>query len=306
MLKEAAAIIAPVLTELFNNSLEYEEFPKAWQLGYTIPLYKSDDPQSSNNYRLITRLPALSKIFERVIYRHVYGFLRTNNLICKNQSGLVPHDSSVNQLISIVDFIANSLNEGNRLLAAFLDSSKAFDKVSHSGLLVKLRSKGLLDSLIRWFDSYLSFRCIVSMVDGNTSDELSVACGVPQGSILGPLLFLIYIDDLPLSVRSTCKLFADDVSLYITATDITTAVKVMNQDLAGIAAWSVKWVLFLNVKKCAGMVFTLDPLATVPLLVINNIQLDYVDKHTHLGLILAPSLSWKEHHTKKYCTTWDG
>ncbi|CAF1279346.1 unnamed protein product [Didymodactylos carnosus] len=240
MLKESAAIIVPVLTELFNNSLKYVEFPKAWQLGYIIPLYKSDDPQSSNNYRPITLLPAVSKIFERVIYRHLYGFLRTNNLICKTQSGFVPHDSSVNQLISIVDFIANNLNKGNPGLAAFLDFRKAFNKVSHSGLLVKVRGKGLPDSLVRWFDSYLSFRRIVTMVDGNTSDELSVTCGVSQGSVLGPLLFLIYIDDLPISIRSTCKLFEDDVSLYTTTTDITTAVKVMNQGLAEIVAWSVK------------------------------------------------------------------
>ncbi|CAF1235648.1 unnamed protein product [Didymodactylos carnosus] len=136
------------------------------------------------------------------------------------------------------------------------------------------------------------------MVDGNTSDELSVTWGVPQGSVLGPLLFLIYIDNLPISVRSTCKLFADDMSLYITATGITTAVKVMNQDLAEIAAWLVKWRLFLNVKKCAGMLFTLDRLATASPLVINNIQLNYVDKHTHLGLILTPNLSWKEHINK--------
>ncbi|CAF4444996.1 unnamed protein product [Didymodactylos carnosus] len=235
MLREGAFELAPVLTRLFNHSLSMKTFPSQWKLGFVTAIFKQGDVHHPINYRPITLLSAVSKIFERVISKRVFTFLIKAREINPNQSGFLPSHSTITQLVQMVHDIALAFNDKHPVLAAFVDFCKAFDKVSHEGLLLKLVSKGIRGSLLGWFRSYLDERNIVTMVEGFTSSSARIGCGVPQGSVLGPLLFLMFIDDLPQSMVCTCRLFADDVSLY-------TVVKT-NQDVVNI---NKDWSEFIN------------------------------------------------------------
>ncbi|CAF1449631.1 unnamed protein product, partial [Didymodactylos carnosus] len=170
----------------------------------------------------------------------------------------------------------------------------------HKGLLVKLKAKGLPPSLVNWFESYLSNREIVTTVDGITSSAKIVDRGVPQGSVLGPLLFLIFIDDLGDNVSATMRLFADDASLYRVTenNDIRKVIDQVNKDLLLIYEWSITWKLHLNIDKCKATIFSTrerDTLASLPPVLINKLSISYVAEQKQLGLILRSNLDWTAH-----------
>ncbi|CAF4393960.1 unnamed protein product, partial [Didymodactylos carnosus] len=176
-----------------------------------------------------------------------------------------------------------------------LDFRKAFDTVWHKGLLVKLKAKGLPPSLVNWFGSYLSNREIVTTVDGITSSARIVDRRVPQGSVLRPLLFLIFIDNLGDNVSATMRLFADDASLYRVTekNDIRKVIDQVNKDLLLIYEWSITWKLYLNIDKCKAMIFSIrerDTLASLPPVLINKSPISYVVEQKQLGLILRSNL----------------
>ncbi|CAF0789624.1 unnamed protein product [Didymodactylos carnosus] len=178
-------------------------------------------------------------------------------------------DSTINQLIAIVHEILLAFDNSERVLSVFLDFRKAFDTVMHKGLLVKLKAKGLPPSSVNWFESYLLNREIVTTVDGITSSARIVDRGVPQGSVLRPLLFLIFIDDLGDNVSATMRLFADDASLYRVTeeNDIRKVIDQVNKDLLLIYGWSITWKLYLNIDKCKAMIFSTrerNTLASLP------------------------------------------
>ncbi|CAF1497459.1 unnamed protein product [Didymodactylos carnosus] len=189
IVREAAPIISPIITYLFNESLKQELFPQKWKTGYVTAIFKSGNPHEVNNYRPITLLPIISKVFERLIYRKVYGYLTKYQLLSANQSGFRHGDSTVNQLIAIVHEILLAFDKSERVLSVFFDFQKAFDTVWHKGLLTKLKAKGIPQSLVNWFDSYLHGRDIITTVDGFVSSKRNVNRGVPQGSVLGPYYF---------------------------------------------------------------------------------------------------------------------
>ncbi|CAF1430692.1 unnamed protein product [Didymodactylos carnosus] len=295
IVREAAPVITPMITYLFNQSLEQEQFSKTWKLGYITSIFKSGDPHEVNNYRPITLLPVLSKILERLIHRKVYGYLTNYNLLSTNQSGFRHGDSTINQLIAIVHEILLAFDNSERVLSVFLDFRKAFDTVWHKGLLVKLKAKGLPPSLVNWFGSYLSNREIVTTVDGITSSARIVDRRVPQGSVLRPLLFLIFIDNLGDNVSATMRLFADDASLYRVTekNDIRKVIDQVNKDLLLIYEWSITWKLYLNIDKCKAMIFSIrerDTLASLPPVLINKSPISYVVEQKQLGLILRSNL----------------
>ena len=173
-----------------------------------------------SNYRPISLLKTLGKVLEKIVHKHVFNFCRDNSIISTLQSGFVPGDSTVNQLSDLYNTFCKAVDEGKEVRAIFCDISKAFNE---QGLLV--------GSLLQWFSSYLHDRKQRVVLPGATSDRLNIRAGVPQGSILGPLLFLIYINDIVEDIHSSIRLFADDTSLYIIVDDRTESAVTLNSDL---------------------------------------------------------------------------
>ena len=257
LLKEAAPSISHILAKLFNISLNRESYPDTWKLAHVIPLCKKDDRSSPSNYRPVSLLPCISKVLEKVVFNHVHQYLQANNLLTSKQSGFTPGDSTVNQLIHVCHKLYSAFDDSDEVQAVFLDFSKAFDSVWHEGLIYKLGKMGIKGKLLLWFKSYLSDRKQKVVINGETSDIKAMECGVPQGSVLGPLLFLVYINDIVDNIKSDIYLFADDASLFETVRqDIHRATAVINEDLNTIHNWCTKWLIRINVSKTKCMLFS--------------------------------------------------
>ena len=206
-----SSIVRP-LSIIFKNCLHSRSFPNNWKKSNVVPIHKKGDKQLLQNYRPVSLLPICGKIFERIIFNPIFEYLEKNSLLCPNQSGFRPFDSCENQLLSIVHDIYANFDQHPTLemRANFLDISKAFDKVWHEGLLFKLEHIGISGNLLSLLKSFLSNRFQQVVLNGQCSSWSSVLAGVLQVSILGPLIFLIYINDLSGNLQSTVKLFADD------------------------------------------------------------------------------------------------
>ena len=195
-----------------------EEFSYQWKKANVVPVHKKSDKQSLKNYRPISLQPIFGKFFERIIYNNIFEYLTTNKLISDNQSGFKPGDSCVNQLLSITHEIYHSLDNGLEVRGVFLDISKAFDKVWHERLILKLNQYGISENLLRLIKCFLKNHKQRVVLNGQTSSWINVLAGVPQGSILGPLLFLIHINDLSDDLSSNPNLFPDDTSSFFSCT----------------------------------------------------------------------------------------
>ena len=174
------------------------------------------------------------------------NFLLENDLISPKQSGFRPGDAYINQLLSINHEILSSFDIGLEIRGLFLDISKAFDKVWHAGLIYKLRQNGTCGDLINILNDFLTNRKQRVVLNGQCSSWVDIRAGVPQGSILGPLLFLIYVNDLPNGLKSECKLFADGTSLFSVAHDLNTSASDINNDLKLISDWAFQWKMSFN------------------------------------------------------------
>ena len=210
-----------------------------WKLANVIPIFKKGDKQLIKNYRPISLLPICGKVFEKIIFNNLCNYLNTNNLITKNQSGFRPGDSTTNQLLCLVNEIHKAFDDLKSLevRAVFLDISKAFDKVWHDGLLFKLNQNGINRSLLKFSANYLHNRKQRVVLNGSYSDYSSIQSGVPQGSVLGPLIFLVYINDLERNIKFNIKFFADDHVFFIVKDPVTSA-NDLNHDLDMIYQWA--------------------------------------------------------------------
>ena len=237
MIKICDKSLLKPLTILFQNSINSSCYPIIWKRSNIIPVHRKNNKQLVNNYRPISLLPIFGKIFEKIIFDRLYNFLLQEELLNPNQSGFRPSDSCINQLIAITHeiFEAFDCNPSLEVRSVFLDISKAFDKVWHKGLFYKLKSMGISGKLYNLLENYLSERSQRVLLNGQTSSWRPVLAGVPQGSILGPLLFLIYINDLPDELKSNAKLFADDTSLFSIVKDKNESANILSNDLAQIS-----------------------------------------------------------------------
>ena len=180
-------------------------FPCDWKKANIVPIHKKGDKQTLKNYRPVSLLPICGKIFERLLFNEMFRFFLDNKLISTNQSGFKPGDSCINQLLSITHEIYKSFDDGLEVRSVFLDISKAFDKVWHEGVISKLKQNGISGDLLNILTDFLSNRKQRVVLNGQVCTWASVNAGVPQGSILGPLLFLIYINDLSENLSSNVK-----------------------------------------------------------------------------------------------------
>ena len=241
------SVVLP-LKIIFENILANSTYPDMWKLANVTPIFKKGDKQLIKNYRPISLLPICGKIFEKIIFNQLYKYLDANNLITKNQSGFRPGDSTSNQLLYLINEIHEAFDDPKSLevRAVFLDISKAFDKVWHDGLIFKLKQNGISVSLIKLLGNYLHNRKQRVVLNGFYSDYSIIESGVPQGSVLGPLLFLIYINDLEKNIRSNVKFFADDTMLFSIVNDPVISANILNNDLDIIYQWAHQWKMEFN------------------------------------------------------------
>ena len=216
LLKDSAPIITRPLTTLMNRSLSEGSVPSDWKHAVVTPIHKSGSTSDAANYRPISTLPVFSKILERAVHTMVYAYFQENNLLSNHQSGYRPLHSTSTCLIDVTNRLLQNIDRGRLTGMIFLDLTKAFDTIDHDVMLNKLLDLGFSDTALVWFRAYLSNRTQSVRVNGVLSDPQSIEFGVPQGSLLGPLLFITYINDLP-SVVMNCEiqLYADDTLLFL-------------------------------------------------------------------------------------------
>ena len=234
--------------KIIFETLKHRVFPEIWKKANVVPSHKKEDKTLIKNYRPISLLPIFSKIFERIIYNSLLNYFLSNKLFTPSQSGFLPGDSCIAQLLSIIHEIQTSFDENPTVAVrgVFLDISKAFDKVWHKGLLFKLKIYGVEGQFLSSLGNYLENREQRVVLNGQTSEWKKMNSGVPQGSVLGPLLFLIYINDLPDGLTSMCKIFADDTSLFSKVLDVNESAKTLNIDLEKINQWAFQWKMQFN------------------------------------------------------------
>ena len=294
LLIAALPVILNPLTVIFNKSLNEGKFPTVWKTAHVTPLHKKLSKNTCNNYRPISLLSCVGKVMERCIHKKVYNFLMDNNHISPSQSGFISGDSTVNQLLCIYNDLCHSYDNKIAAQAVFFDISKAFDRVWHKGLITKLEGIGIRGKLLTWFIDYLSNRIQLVTIKGDQSDYLRIPAGVPQGSVLGPLLFLIYINDITNDVQSNVKLFADDTSMSLSDNDAVVRTDIMNSDLQKINSWAEKWKVKFSEEKTELLNFVRGNNTLLPL-TFGDTALHSKENHKHLGLILQNNFKWDKH-----------
>ena len=256
LLKYVSKAISLPLTHVFNLSLDQGVFPEAFKLSRTVPIFKAGDPSDMNNYRPISCLPTMSKVLEKYVSNKLRSFLAINNLLYEFQFGFQAKTSTIHPIMHIIDFISKGFNNNEYSVAVFLDLKKAFDVVDHDILLKKLESLGIGGSSLNWFRSYLKNRKQTVQVNGEFSSFYSeISMSVLQGSLLGPLLFLCFINDLPLSNSLFNILFADDTTALVRGKNLQDLVSTVNVELQKLGVWMRSNKLAINTSKTKIMIF---------------------------------------------------
>ncbi|MCG8047724.1 MAG: reverse transcriptase domain-containing protein [Candidatus Thiodiazotropha endolucinida] len=296
ILKELYKEVSPPFSSLFNHSLRLGIFPSCYKDANVSPVPKKGDQSVVSNYRPISLLNSESKLFEKLIFKHLFNHLQANNVLSSLQSGFIPGDSTVNQLAFLYHTFCEALDNGKEVRAVFCDISKAFDRVWHVGLIHKLVAAGVTGEVLNWFKNYLDDRRQRVVLPGAISDWTYIRAGVPQGSILGPLLFLVFINDIVVDIGSQIRLFADDTSLFIIVDDPVTAAGCLNSDLEKISNWASTWLVTFNPSKSECLLVSRKVNRPQhPPLFMHDTQIDEVDSHKHLGLFLSQDCTWHQH-----------
>ena len=300
LLKLAAPAICHCVTYMINKSITYGIFPDELKVAKVTPIFKKGDRSDPGNYRPISILPTISKLYERHVASQIHEYLATFNLLHTEQSGFRQFHSCQTALTKLIDTWLKEMDDGNLTGVSFLDFRKAFDLVNHAILIDKLKCYNFDQTAIQWLSSYLSKRSQSVQIGSAHSARAVITCGVPQGSVLGPLLFLIYINDLPLHVKhSSLSLFADDATLHKSARNVNDVNQPLCSDVDNVNNWCQENRMIINKNKSKCMLIgTTQRLAksTSHTLSINvNGNLENVDNEKLLGVHLDPHLSFNKH-----------
>ena len=296
LIKEGINELAYPYSKLFNLSIESHRFPESFKKSNVTPVHKKDSRMNLNNYRPISLNSIQGKLMEKIVNKKINDYMEEHNIITPFQSGFRQGDSTTNQLLFLTDEFSKALDENKEIRIVFCDISKAFDRVWHKGLLFKLRSIGFSEHIVAWFENYLLNRQQRVCIKGVSSSWKYVTAGVPQGSILGPTLFIIYINDIVHELGSNIRLFADDTSLYIIVDNPVNAALHLNADLQKIYNWALLWLVDFHPNKTVSLIESRKRNKPGhPPLFMGNTQIKEVKKHKHLGLIFNSDGQWTQH-----------
>jgi hypothetical protein len=297
ILKECSSAIAPIFTKIFQKSLDTGTLPKDWREAFITPIYKKGDKANPANYRPVSLTSIPSKLLEHIIHHHIMNHLDQFNLLSDHQHGFRKARSCESQLALTIDDLARSLNSQGQTDMVIMDFSKAFDTVPHQRLLHKLSHMGIKGSLHTWINNFLTSRYQQVVLEGSCSSKVPVTSGVPQGTVLGPLLFLIYINDLPSSVKSHVRLFADDCILYRQIRSDNDSV-ILQKDINVLCKWETDWQMSFNYSKCFVMNITQKRTPRSCQYTMGENVLEVVKHHPYLGVEISHDLEWKQHISK--------
>lgn len=291
--------IALPISIIFKRSLSENIIPRVWKTAFITPIHKKGAKNEVTNYRPISKLCTISKILEKIIYNQVYSALKYS--FNSFQHGFLKGKSTVTNLILFNDFLTNSMSNGKQVDVIYTDYSKAFDKINHKILIIKLNNIGIRGDLLRWFTSYVENRCQAVVINNYISSWVTIPSGVPQGSLLGPLLFIIFINDIQECFHSTNLLaFADDMKIFasISCPTDTTA---LQSDLSRLDNYCARNQLYLNPTKCFVTTFTRKAHVTTSDYYLKGHKIQRSDLANDLGVIHDSKLIFDQ-HIDKICT----
>ena len=296
ILQTLGYVISPILSNIFNKSMQLGIFPDKLKIAKVIPLHKGGKTDVINNYRPISILSSLSKIYEKIINNRLNNFLNKYNIISDYQFGFREGMSTTLALTDIYDQFQNNLDDGKITCGVFMDLAKAFDTVNHSILLTKLDHYGIRGNALHLIQSYLENRAQFVQINNHVSMNKTIMSGVPQGSVLGPTLFLVYVNDIQNVTNFEVRLFADDTLLYLSDKDSQTLEKNVNAELSKVQQWLDVNKLSLNISKTKYMI--LSPQFKekhIYQIKLKENLLSKTENHKYLGVIIDENLSWKPH-----------
>ena len=301
ILKISAPAIAKSLAYIINLSLSSGEFPKDWKSARISPIFKKGSKTEPGNYRPVSVLPVVSKFIERVVHQQLYHYLDKNKLLCTHQSGFRKKHSCQTSLHRLNEKLYSELESGKMVGLVALDLKKAFDTVNHSVLLDKMSYYGVQDKELKWFQTYLTDRLQLCTMFNNRSEAQQIKCGVPQGSILGPLMFILYVNDMPTCfTKCDVNIYADDTAFYYAANDLSTIKNVLKSELKSVFEWLCANKLSLHIGKTNSLLICSQQkrrhLTNTNLsLDLDGDDIEQVSSLKYLGVIIDENLKYKEY-----------
>ena len=296
VLKYCADALCQPISYLFQLTITNSYLPSEWRTHCVIPIFKCGDRATISNYRPISLLCIISKVLEKIIFNISIKFL--SNSFTPHQFGFLPGRSTLQQLLLFINELLEAKRTNKVSDVIYLDFKKAFDSVTHTKLLHKIRSFGITGTLFNWFVAYLSNRVQCVRVNNSLSEFLPVLSGVPQGSILGPLFFVLFINDLPKCLKfSSAFIYADDTKCLKHQSGLnTTEMNLLQKDLDNLFQWGITSDLYYHFSKFAHLQFWLKSYMTATSYFIDNKPIATVDSTKDLGIIITQNLTWENHY----------